>query len=322
VSATVLGMGIVAPVAQDGAALRAALDGPPPRVNRIGVISDDGDAKVRRLPRLERMALAATRQAIPPGVRTECMALVYGTGYGALSATVDFLEGVASRGPAFGSPTAFHQSVHHSAAGQLSIALGLRGPSLTVSARELSGETALQVGMELLAARRAEKVLVVAADERIPALDAGYRAFGMLGSLEPGEGAAAVLLGDEPGPLRVDQCILTAHPCPVLRFARMEQFAPLLRQGLAVHAARRSFSLAAPNDELLDAERSVLGGHVEASFCWADTRHFGFHPSTGLLRVVAAAVRLRAQPPDSACVLHGLALGGGQALTVVRHASR
>jgi hypothetical protein len=330
VSATVLGTGIVAPGAADCSALVGALDGPPPRPARVGVVPDDLDARFRRLPRLERMALAATRQALPPGVPTESFALVYGTGYGGLAATVDFIEGVASRGPAYGSPNAFHQSVHHSAAGQLSIALGIRGPSLTVSTRELSGETALQVGLELLATRRAKRVLVVAADERVPALDAAYRAFGMLASngtapsrpsLEPGEGAAALLLGNEPGPLRIEHCTITAHPSPVLRFARTEQFAPLLRQGLAGYAAHQSFSLAAPNDELLEAERSVLGGRVETSSCWADARHFGFHPSAGLLRVVAAAVRLRAHPPDSACVLHSLALGGGQALAVVRHAS-
>ncbi|MCI0569699.1 MAG: beta-ketoacyl synthase chain length factor [Myxococcaceae bacterium] len=329
-SATVLGLGIVAPGAPDCASLPAALSASPVRPPRVGVVPDGGDAKVRRLPRLERMALAAARQALGAETVTESMALVFGTGYGGLTATVDFLEGLASRGPEFGSPTAFHQSVHHSPAGQLSISLGLRGPSFTVTARELSGETALQLGMELLASGRAEKVLVVAADECVPALEAGYRAFGVLAgaeeadphrSLEPGEGAAAVLLGTGPGPLRVESCALTAHPCAVLRFARAEQLAPLLRQALEVQGAPVSFSLAAPNAELHEAEVAVLGERLAGQAKEAGAQHFGFHPSAGLMRLVAGALRLGEQPPGAACVLHGLALGGGQALTVVRRAA-
>ncbi|PTL75009.1 beta-ketoacyl synthase chain length factor [Vitiosangium sp. GDMCC 1.1324] len=326
-SATLLGLGVVAPGATDCASLAQVLAGVPSRPSRVETIPDGGDPKVRRLPRLERMALAAARQALGTSAVSESLALVFGTGYGGLTATVDFLEGLATRGPAFGSPTAFHQSVHHSPAGQLSITLGLRGPSLTVTARELSGETALQVGLELLETGRAEKVLVVAADERVAALDAGYRAFGVLAGegednrerLEPGEGAAAVLLGREPGPLRVESCTLTGHPSAALRFASSEQFSPLLRRGLSVEGSRVAFSLAAPHAGLLDAEASALGDTVAASECWVDTPHFGFHGSAGLLRLVAAALRLHSAAPGTACVLHGLSLGGGQALTVVRH---
>lgn len=323
-SATILGMGAVAPGATDCASLMQVLAGPRPAQHKVETIPDGGDAKTRRLPRLERMALAVARQALPPGTTGDSLAVVFGTGYGGLAATVDFLEGMATRGAEFGSPTAFHQSVHHSPAGQLSILLGLKGPSLTVSARELTGETALQVAMDLLATGRAKRALVVAADEKVPALESAYRAFGVhAGSpggresrflLEPGEGAAALLLGTEPGPLRIERCTLTAHPCPPLRFPKAEQLAPLLRQGLEVAGA--AYSLAAPNGDIHEAEAAVLGEAAPSR--WVDTGHLGFHPSAGLLRLVAAALRL--ESPGATCVHHGLALGGGQSLTVVRNA--
>ncbi|HZI15671.1 MAG TPA: beta-ketoacyl synthase chain length factor [Myxococcus sp.] len=322
-SATILGMGAVAPGATDCASLKAVLSGPRPQSHKVETIPDGGDPKTRRLPRLERMALAVARQALASGPAGDSLAVVFGTGYGGLTATVDFLEGMATRGAEFGSPTAFHQSVHHSPAGQLSIMLGLKGPSLTVSAKELTGETALQVAMDLLAMGRAKRALVVAADEKVPALESAYRAFGVHAGapgleprfqLEPGEGAAALLLGTEPGPLRIERCTLTAHPCPPLRFPKPEQFAPLLRQGLEVGGA--AYSLAAPNADVQAAEAAVLG--ETAATRWVDTGHLGFHPSAGLLRLVAAALRL--ETPGAACVHHGLALGGGQSLTVVRHA--
>ncbi len=329
--ATVLGLGIVAPGAQDSLTLHGALAGPSPKALRIAAIPQGDDPKERRLPRIERMALAAARQALSPETAKASLALVYATGYGGLTSTVDFLEGIATRGPEFGSPTAFHQSVHHSPAGQLSIALGLRGLSLTVTARELSGETALRVALAILATGRADRVLLVAADEHVSALDAGYRAFGVLGEaggahpdrrLNPGEGAGALLLGKEPGTLRIDECTLTGHSCPVLRFARTEQFATLVRKKITTHGGLLSFSLAAPNVEISNAEASILEQHAPRLVQWSDGRHFGFHGSAGLLRLIAAAVRLRSIPAAAASVVHGLALGGGQAVTVIRHVAR
>ncbi|MBJ6765879.1 beta-ketoacyl synthase chain length factor [Myxococcaceae bacterium JPH2] len=323
-SAAILGVGVVAPGATDCASFLRVLSSPPGAPARVESIPDGGDAKTRRLPRLERMALAVARQALPQGVDRDSLALVFGTGYGGLTATVDFLEGMATRGAEFGSPTAFHQSVHHSPAGQLSIALGLRGPSLTVSAREVSGETAVKVALDLLATKRARHALVVAADERIPALDNAYRAFGVHAEspdvsprirLEPGEGAAALLLGAESGPLTIEECVLTAHPTAPLRFARPERMSPLLREGLSRASAGASVSLSAPNGEVHDAEDSALGDGVPVGSRWVDTPHLGFHPSAGLLRLVAAVLRLEA---PGECVHHGLALGGGQSLTRVR----
>src|SRR6185436_6203212 len=136
-------------------------------------------------------------------------------------ATVDFLEGLAARGPAFGSPTAFHESVHHAPAGQISILLGITGLSLTASSRELSGETALRAGVDLIAAGRAKRVLVVSSEEVVPAFEAAFRAFGS--ELKPVEGAAAVLLTGEHTEVEVARVEIGSRPTSMLRYVAMPQ---------------------------------------------------------------------------------------------------
>jgi len=183
------------------------------RVQAIG----EEDPKTKRLPRVDRLALAAGKRALAAaGGVTDGMALVVGTNYGGLQATVDFLEGMASRGFAFGSPGAFHESVHHAPAGQLSIALQLTGPSLTCSDRELSGETALRAGADLIELGRARRALVVSADEVVPAFEEAFRAhkFEQL----PRESAAGVVLADQ-GPVRIESIELDGPGLPMLRAA-------------------------------------------------------------------------------------------------------
>ncbi len=202
----------------------AAVVAPPlgtPRLEKIG----EEDAKTKRLPRVDRMALAAGKAALlAAGGTAEGLALVVGTNYGGLQATVDFLEGMAARGFSFGSPAAFHESVHHAPAGQLSIALQITGPSLTCSDRELSGETALKAGLDLVALGRATRALVVSADEVVPAFEEAFRAhqFEQL----PQEGAAAVVLAAD-GPVQIDSFELDGPPLGMLRAA-----GPVAEQGL------------------------------------------------------------------------------------------
>jgi 3-oxoacyl-(acyl-carrier-protein) synthase len=186
-----------------------------PKLEKIG---DEADMKTKRLPRVDRLAIAAARAALGP-TETEGLALVVGTGYGGLQATVDFLEGIAARGPQFGSPTAFHESVHHAPAGQISILLGITGLSLTCSARELSGETALKAGADLLTSKRAKRVLVVASEEVVPALDAAYQAFGS--TLKLSEGAAALVLGTEPSEVELSRVEIGAGEASTLRYVTM-----------------------------------------------------------------------------------------------------
>lgn len=190
---------------------------PPAGQTRVVTIGDDADKAAKRLPRVDRMALHVARKALgTEGV--EGLGLVVGTGYGGLQATVDFLEGMATRGAAFGSPTAFHQSVHHSMAGQISLALKITGPSLTCTAREVSGEAALREGLDLLTMKRCQRVLVVCADEINPAIEEAFKAFGA--PWAPSEGAAALLLVPGGGDLEIQSLQLTSRSAPMLGWTK------------------------------------------------------------------------------------------------------
>lgn len=193
-----------------------ALIEPEAGAKTLAKIGDEGDPRARRLPRIDRMALVAAKLALGDTSR-EGLGLVVGTGWGGLAATVDFLEGLAVRGPPFGSPTAFHESVHHAPAGQISIQLGITGPSLTASARELSGEASLRSAWDLLESKRASKVLVVCADEVVPALVNAYAAFGS--KYQPAEGAAALLLGLDSAAVTLKSVKLAAEPARMLQFS-------------------------------------------------------------------------------------------------------
>ena len=289
-----------------------------PAVQSLGVVDAlpvDPDPRVNRLPRLERLALGAAREALAGQEISDSLGLVFATGYGGLTATEGFLQSVASRGMAFGSATAFHQSVSHSSAGQLSLLLGIRGPVLTISQRELSGEAALRVGLTLL--DRIEHVLVVAADEQTSLLDAGYEAFGRV--FRAAEGAAAVLLGPGPARLRVERCELFSHRASVRRYAPPARLGPRLAESVRKNGRNVFVSVAAPTPAIERAERGALGPEARILEDQPGTARVGFHPSAGLVRFVLAARHLLATSGEAACVLHGLALGGGQSITVLRH---
>ncbi len=197
---SILGMGLLAP---------------PAGQSRVAQIGDDADKAARRLPRVDRMALKVARDALG-AESVDGLGLVVGTGYGGLQATVDFLEGISARGAGFGSPTAFHQSVHHSPAGQISLSLKITGPSLTCSAREVSGEAALLEAIDLLSLGRCGRVLVVCSDEVVPALEEAFKAMGA--PWFPSEGAAAVLLGPAGGELEVTSVQLKSQSLSMLKF--------------------------------------------------------------------------------------------------------
>jgi hypothetical protein len=190
---------------------------PAPGQTRVGVIGDEADKNLKRLPRVDRMALQVAKLALGAHP-VEGLGLIVGTGYGGLQATVDFLEGIAVRNAGFGSPTAFHQSVHHSPAGQISLALKITGPSLTCTSREVSSEAALREGIDLLTMHRCAKILVVCSDEVVPALEAAFRAMGA--PWTPSEGAAAVLLALGEGELQVGPVKLSSKSASMLAWTK------------------------------------------------------------------------------------------------------
>jgi len=171
---------------------------------------------LRRMDWFSRMVVAATAQAfsdtatsdLDDEARSRC-AIVIGSRFGNQRETSRYLERVIRAGPCAGQPLLFPNLVLNAAAGYAAIELGLRGPNLTVSEHEASGEAAVANAMDLLRGGLADLVVVGGADEFGEVyLDAlrerrlldpesvppGSPRRSTRGTMVPGEGAAALVL--------------------------------------------------------------------------------------------------------------------------------
>jgi 3-oxoacyl-(acyl-carrier-protein) synthase len=118
---------------------------------------------VRRLKRLPRMVLSLAVSACgdKPGSASP-QAVFFGTGWGALSETHDFLQKLFTSGERFTSPTDFIGSVQNAPAGQAAIHFQATGPNITMTGGECSFEQALFCAGLL---GRDEAILLVGAEE-------------------------------------------------------------------------------------------------------------------------------------------------------------
>lgn len=166
---------------------------------------------LRRIDHYSKMGLLGAYMALADGgmLGTDLsrLGVVVASGYGATATTFAFLDSIISDGDICASPTHFANSVHNAAAANISIMLGAKGPSLTVSQFDMSVPSALVSARQWLAEGRVDAVLFGAIDElsdligylwhrqhsplrpgAISPLDTGEE------SSIPGEGAAFLLL--------------------------------------------------------------------------------------------------------------------------------
>lgn len=170
---------------------------------------------LRRIDHFSRLALLGAHLALADsgvagGDRGD-LGIVVASGYGVTRTNFAFLDSFLDDGDPLSSPTLFANSVHNTAAANISIALGLTGPNLTVSQFEMSVFSALLSAARWLEEERVSQVLFGAVDQYCDVL--GYcrqRFFGPEGS-EPirplalerqtaaaGEGAGFFLLSLDP----------------------------------------------------------------------------------------------------------------------------
>ncbi|OHD72231.1 MAG: hypothetical protein A2W19_14895 [Spirochaetes bacterium RBG_16_49_21] len=156
-------------------------------------ISKDLPAReVRRLKRLPRLALALAMEARKISNHDQTPSSVFfGTSWGPLSETYDFLTRLYASNEQFTSPTEFVGSVHNAPAGQAAIMLGADGANLTLTGGDYSFEQALIAAT--LTAADGGTALVMAADEfhetLSPLFDASVRL-----SRVPSDGGGALVL--------------------------------------------------------------------------------------------------------------------------------
>ncbi len=123
---------------------------------------------IRRLKRLSLMTVAMAAEARSDAGDPEIEAAFFGTGWGSLSETNDFLNGLFESDEKFPSPIDFIGSVHNAPAGQMALAHQATGANITVSGGDYSFEQALLAAQYL--APDKETFLVMAADEGHPRL--------------------------------------------------------------------------------------------------------------------------------------------------------
>jgi hypothetical protein len=139
--------------------------------------------------------LNAVRQALAGRPEMDAgQAQVVGLGWGPTYPLTELLQKVRDEGFSAMNPALFPFSVGNAPAGQAGILLGLRGPTLTLHAKEAAGLAAVVEGCRLLGGGLADRCVAGGVDHLEPFL---HRVIGPLrgkGALPPGEGAYAVAL--------------------------------------------------------------------------------------------------------------------------------
>ena len=151
---------------------------------------------VRRLGRLSQIVLALGDAAYKDsGTVEKPEALYFGTGWGALSETNDFLAKIFETGGKYGSPTDFVGSVHNAPAGQTALFFGAKGANVTATSGNSSFEQALFMA-QMLIEKGGGDALLIGADEfhteMTPLLDASARL-----SSDSSDGGAAFLVSSD-----------------------------------------------------------------------------------------------------------------------------
>ncbi|MEW6602619.1 MAG: beta-ketoacyl synthase N-terminal-like domain-containing protein [Nitrospirota bacterium] len=180
-----------------------------------GSISDRALMKnMRRADKLSKMAVVAASDAIEnSGLKNldrRRVGIITATALGAHVTTFNFLDDILQYGDAGVSPTTFSNSVHNAAASYISSALGIEGPTLTVTQFFFAFHSALQLAGAWLNEGRCDYVLAGAAEQYgdvlayihdaklTPAPDGRIRPFDFNPAYQvPGEGAAFFMLSNK-----------------------------------------------------------------------------------------------------------------------------
>jgi 3-oxoacyl-[acyl-carrier-protein] synthase II len=138
-----------------------------------GEVGDLGDGlgpdEARRLPRVSQFAVVAARLALADaGLEAGAVAilgLVLGSHWGDFRSSAAFADGYLHRGPLGLSPLVFPSTVMNAMSAHVAIAVGARGPMLTLNQPGGAGEAAIARAAAFIAAGRADVVLAGGVDE-------------------------------------------------------------------------------------------------------------------------------------------------------------
>jgi 3-oxoacyl-[acyl-carrier-protein] synthase II len=142
----------------------------------------------RRMDRISQLAVAVCRAALasagadadPDAVAAT--GVVLGTGIGPMESGERFTVPVLSSGAQAANPAVFPATVFNGAAGQVSIVLGTKGPTSTLTSGHAAGAAAIGVAYDMLRAGRAERLLVPAVEALSAGMLDAYRSIPLFGS--------------------------------------------------------------------------------------------------------------------------------------------
>lgn len=204
-SVAVTGIGVVAPPASAGSERLCEIP--------LDAIPADKRSRIGRLDRLCRLYLAASYLAVgdaglPLDLDAgERVGLSFGTALGCLLTNAEYWDKIVEQGVAAASPRLFAYTVSSAAAGEVSIALGIRGPNVTQHVGFAAGLGAVGYGFDLIEMGRADMILAGGADANGPVIAEALRDMGLLKTaatsrpfadaipgVAPSEGAVVLLL--------------------------------------------------------------------------------------------------------------------------------
>jgi 3-oxoacyl-(acyl-carrier-protein) synthase len=157
-------------------------------VGDLAAYLQDGEA--RRLSRASQLAVVAARFALAdaglqPG-HLAAAGLVLGSHWGDFRSSESFALGFLERGILGLSPLVFPNTVMNAMAAQVAIAVGVRGPMVTLNEVDVAGELAVARGAALIASGRAIAVLAGGSDDLSPILFRELSRLGTMSRAEPG----------------------------------------------------------------------------------------------------------------------------------------
>jgi 3-oxoacyl-[acyl-carrier-protein] synthase II len=182
------------------------LEGVPGPVEGPAFDGLDDPRATRRLAQISRLARAAGRLAIEDAelhqdLLAESDALV-GTFHGAAEYSLDYYRELVEGGIEMGNPLLFAESVPNIGSAQVSLALGVKGATMTVIGTRTAAVEALHLARLRIQCGLAERVLVIGTDEFVPIITEVMRDRGLLElpdgrEQQIGSGAIAFLVESE-----------------------------------------------------------------------------------------------------------------------------
>jgi len=187
---------------EDVASLPGAVDGGlvVPEIP-LDMLSEKTRSRIGRVDRLTRLFLSASHLAaqsadlVVADVGAERVGLSFGTGLGCLLTDEEYNRKIVEQGPAVASPRLFAYTVSSAAAGEVSIALGVKGANVTAHMGFAAGLGAVGYGFDLIQMGKADAVFVGGADAIGPALIQALRDMSLLKTAD----CARPFIDTEPG---------------------------------------------------------------------------------------------------------------------------